>query len=241
MNDSDKTLEEEKLEILKRTIEKRPLGYTLKEVSDIPKIKETIGTRNTVRKYINILLDQGEIKSRKIGAYKLYHSKKRIIMKKLFREYPQLKKFFLNLFKSISTVLSDNIDVIGKEIGIEMFKSSEIMKSRVSNFRQDLKKELKEIPFKRFLRVIKLRFAMDFDQNVQIKEEKGGIYYFIIGESEFIKEGAEFHFYLQAGLIESMLRYIFDRKINVNVEKIDKTEQKCRIKFETEVRSKKRV
>ncbi|TFF87502.1 MAG: hypothetical protein EU549_04610 [Promethearchaeota archaeon] len=235
MNDSDENLEDKKLELLKSTIEKRPFGYTLKEISDIQEIKDEIGSRNTVRKYIDILKDQGEIKSRKIGAYKLYHSKKRLIMKKLFREYPQLKTYLLNIFKSLTNIFSDEVDEVGKQVGIEMFKTSEIMKSDLMKYRRELQKDSKEIPIIRYLRLIKLFLSMNFDQTIKIEEKENGIYHFIIENKDIINEGADIHFYMQAGFMESFLSNRMDRKIKVNVvDPINKKEKKCLFRIELE-------
>ncbi|TFF85332.1 MAG: hypothetical protein EU551_04290, partial [Promethearchaeota archaeon] len=166
MSDKNKKSEKDKLDLLKSIIEKRPFGYTLKEVSDIPKIKEIIGTRNTVRRYIETLKDQGEIKSRKIGNYTLYHSKKRLLMKKLFKEYPQLKSFMLNQFRSFTKVLGENMGVIGKQVGIEMFSSSDRMNSVLMDQIKGFHKSLGEIPIERILKILKLIFATDFEQNI---------------------------------------------------------------------------
>ena len=231
MSDKNKNSERIKLELLKSIIEKRPFGYTLKEISDIPEIKEKIGTRNTVRKYIETLKEQGEIKSRKIGNYTLYHSKKRLLIKKLFKEYPQLKLFMLNQLKSFTKVLGDNVGVIGKQVGIEMFSSSDRMNSVLMEQIKDFHKSLGEIPIERILRILKLRFAADLEQNIKI-ENKEDIYYFIIEESEFLKESAYIHFYIQAGIMESILKKVMNQKINVNVDSI--SDIKCIIKFERE-------
>lgn len=52
----------------------------------------------------------------------------------------------------------------------------------------------------------------------------------IIRDSIFLKEGAELHYYIQAGVIESKVKQLLNRDFEVNV--LEATRKICKMTFE---------
>jgi hypothetical protein len=83
---------EEKLQILKSIIDGNPFGYTLMEIYKNFKDKHKIGSRNTLKKYLAIMLNNQEIITKDIGNYRIFRSKNPYTVKNLFENYPYLER-----------------------------------------------------------------------------------------------------------------------------------------------------
>ncbi|MHA1309715.1 MAG: hypothetical protein ACTSWR_06730 [Candidatus Helarchaeota archaeon] len=227
-----KKSKEDKLRILKSIVDSRPFGFTLLEIFKNFQNEHMIGSRNTLKKYLEELVDLGEIKKKNVGRYTLYLSKDNLSPSKIFEEYPGLKNFIFNLFTSISNVFKDEIKTKGKLIGMEFFKfnKSQVFKNgfdekNLKRFRE----KFKILSLPQILENIKLRPLMGLKVEVEVIEENTK-YYLIYKNSEILQKGAWILYYIQIGFLESFLNVIFDQKISVNIESIDFS--KCVIKIE---------
>ena len=72
MQPTAKQRKSQKLKILKSIIDSYPFGYTLMEIYKKFKDRHGIGSRNTLKKYLDILMKRGVITSKIIGNYKIF-------------------------------------------------------------------------------------------------------------------------------------------------------------------------
>ena len=229
MSVENKINKKDKLEILERIIKSRPLGFTLQELYDNFQNDHKIGSRNTIKKYLDEMLEDGVINKRKIGHYVLYHSRSQVEIKKLFQEYPQIKALQLNLWRSLSIVFKDELNEKGKLIGKILFNSSDISKSPVLDVIKSIHDAEPKVRLKMISRKLKKGFLIGFEGQVETEINKN-ILYLTIKESELLNRGAWIFFYFQSGILESHLNAIHSQKFFVNIDYID--ENKCIIKIE---------
>jgi len=234
-SDSKKSTEE-KIEILKTIIEERPFGFTAMELYKNYKDRHNIGSRNTLKNYLSILLEKGEIQKRIIGNYKVYRSKKLKPMNELFSENPHLQKLMLKLFAAMTKVLKDDLELKGEAIGKEMALTAPMRTSKL--FEKFMKKKPLNMPKEQKIKVIqqfilKMRenenfFSSDESELVQDGEEL----ILFIRNSEILAEHAWIIYYVQIGMMKTMANEILNRGISIKVESINEKECKIRIKIE---------
>lgn len=219
---------EPKLEILKSLLDSYPFGYTLMELYKNFKNEHGIGSRNTLKKYLKILEERGEIQISKIGGYKVFRSKNQFSMKSIFKNYPLLEKISINLFSALTRVLNEELDEKGKLIGQEMAKSSPVMESKAIKQFQKSKDFLKVIPFKQFIESLSEKTILEHKTDVEFvaKENEASLTF---KDTKPLRSGAWIFYYIIAGMIETNLNEIFNQQVTVNVYSIN--ESKCVIKI----------
>jgi len=220
---------EKKLVILKSILDSNLFGYTLMELYN--KFREThgIGSRNTLKKYLGILVDREQIRIRVIGNYKVFRSNNPFTTKTLFELYPQIEKFSIDFLSAITKVLGEDIERKGKAIGRELARTLPLLESKAIQQFKQFKPFFKLIPFKKFLQSLREKTILEFEEDIEskIKENEA---FLIFRDTKLLKEGGWIHYYILAGIIEFHLNEIFSQMIEVNVESIN--EDECTIKFE---------
>jgi len=214
---------EPKLEILKAIIDRYPFGYTLMEIYKKFKAEHGIGSRNTLKKYLEILLEREEINSTIIGNYRIFRSKEPFSMKVLFAQYPHLEEFSINLFSALTKVLTTDMEQKGKLIGIEMAKSNPILESKVIKQFQKFKDFFRILPFQKFVETLREKTSLEFETNVDINvSENQALLTF--KDKKLLERGGWIFYYLIAGILETNLNEIFNQNVTVNVQSINKKE-----------------
>ncbi|HUY01023.1 MAG TPA: hypothetical protein VMV49_15780 [Candidatus Deferrimicrobium sp.] len=220
---------EAKLKILKSIIDSYPFGYTLMEIYKNFKDRHKIGSRNTLKKYLDVMLKKGEIITKEIGNYRIFRSKNPYTVKNLFEHYPYLENFSINFIAALNKVLKDEMPLKGKQIGIELAKSAPILESKVIKQFQKFKDFFQIMDFKEFIEKMREKTLLEFETNVEVTiNEKEAFLTF--RNTNLLKKHAWIFYYSIAGLIEANLNDIFYQQVSVNVESID--EEICIIKLE---------
>lgn len=223
MPPSIKKSSEAKLEILRSIINRRPFGYTLMEIYQKFKTEHGIGSRNTLKKYLEKLTDQGDINSTIIGNYRIFRSKEPFSIKFLFKQYPHLEEFSINLFSALTNVLADDLEQKGKLIGIEMAKSNPLLESKVLKQFQKFKDFFKVIPFQKFVETLREKTAFEFESDVDISvSEKQAVLTF--KDKKLLERGGWIFYYLLTGIIETYLNDIFNQNVTAKVHAINEKE-----------------
>ena len=236
MSSDSKKSTEEKIEILKTIIEERPFGFTAMELYKNYKDRHNIGSRNTLKNYLSILLEKGEIQKRVIGNYKVYRSKKLKPINELFSENPHLEKLTLKLFSAITKVLKDDLEFKGESIGKEMALSAPMRTSKL--FEKLMRKKPLNMPKEQKIKMIqqfilKMRENENFfSSNESELVQDGDDLILYIRNSQILAEHAWIIYYVQIGMIKTMSNDFLNRGISINVESINENECKIRIKLE---------
>jgi hypothetical protein len=227
---------ESKLEILKSIIEQHPFGLTLMEIYRKFRDVHGIGSRNTLKKYLGILLKNGEIEAKVVGTYRIFRAKNRFTMQQIFKTYPHFELFSLNFLSALTTILNGEMPEKGKLLGQEMAKTFPLLESKVIQQFKKVRDFLKIIPFKQFIEKL--------NENTQIEmrsegDDPGKFFTVTIEENEAtlifnntkpLQARAWILYYITAGMIEFHLNDIFNQNVKVDVEKIDPAECVIKIK-----------
>lgn len=222
---------QKKLEILKSILDNHPFGFTLMEIYKKFKHVHEIGSRNTLKKYLEILLKKGDIETRIIGNYKIFRSKTPFSAKTLFELYPTFEKFSLNFLLALTKVLDEDLHCKGKLIGKEIAKNFPILESKAIKQFRKFQDFFEILPFQQFLEKMKERTYLELEDNSDLITEEDHAY-LIYRDTKFLKEGAWVLYYIIAGFIETHLNEVFYQKVQVNVQSIN--EEQCTIKIEKE-------
>lgn len=185
------------------------------------KNQHQIGSRNTLKKYLEELTEKKEISAKVIGNYKIFRSKDPFSIKFLFNQYPHLEEFSINLFSALTNVLNDDLERKGKLIGIKMAKSNPIIESKVIKQFQKVKDFFKIIPFQKFVENLREKTSLEFetDVDIDVKENQATLTF---KDKKLLERGGWVFYYLIAGIIETYLNEIFNQNVTVNVLSIDK-------------------
>ncbi len=223
---------EPKLEILKAIIEQHPFGYTLMELYTKFKEMHGIGSRNTLRKYLGILLKKGEVEVEVIGTYRIFRAKNRFNMQQLFKTYPPLELFSLNFLTALTTILKSEMPEKGKLLGQEMAKSFPLLESKVIQQFKKVRDFLEIIPFRQFIEKLseKTQIETHSDIKLTIGENEAALHF---KNTKPLQVRAWILYYMLAGMIEFHLNDIFNQNVRVNVDKIDVNECIIKIRKET--------
>ncbi len=185
------------------------------------KTEHGIGSRNTLKKYLEILLEREEITSTIIGNYRIFRSKEPFSMKVLFAQYPHLEEFSLNLFSALTKVLASDMEQKGKLIGIEMARSNPILESKVIKQFQKAKDFFKIMPFQKFVETLREQTSFEFETDVKISvNENQAVLTF--KDKKLLERDGWIFYYLIAGILETHLNEIFNQNVTVNVQSINK-------------------
>jgi len=229
---------ESKLEILKSVIEQHPFGFTLMEIYTKFKDKHHIGSRNTLRKYLEVLLKRGDIEAKTVGTYRIFRATNRFTMQQIFKTYPHFELFSLNFLSALTAVLNGEMPEKGKLLGQEMAKTFPLLESKVIQQFKKVQDFLKIIPFKQFIEKLSEKTQMEMHSEI---EDAGKSFTVTIEENEAtlifnnakpLQAHAWILYYITAGMIEFNLNDIFNQNVKVDVEKIDTAE--CIIKIRKE-------
>ena len=223
MPPSIKKSSEAKLEILKSIINRYPFGYTLMEIYKKYKSEHGIGSRNTLKKYLEKLMDQGDISSTIIGNYRIFRSKEPFSIKFLFSQYPHLEEFSINLFSALTKVLADDIEQKGKLIGIEMAKSNPVLESKVIKQFQKFKDFFRIMPFQKFVETLREKTSLEFETDVDIKVSENQAF-LTFKDKKLLERDGWIFYYLITGILETHLNNIFNQNVIANVQSINKKE-----------------
>lgn len=194
-------------EILKY-IKEKPTGVTIAELS-----KKKGFSRNTISKYVSLLVLKKLIFKKKIGAYHLYFSPEIKFFSKMYS---------LSCYKALLAGLKRNYPNDGdvfKEIGRESLKYFDFILKPSSS------EKLRSIRYNRILKLYydvfgKFSTSLNIIQpKIELFRKKGGKNDKLIlkfTNSEFLDDSNDFiyHFYISAGMIEA----IWKREVNKNVK-----------------------
>ncbi|MDD1779485.1 MAG: hypothetical protein LUQ65_15085 [Candidatus Helarchaeota archaeon] len=228
---------ESKLEILKSIIDQHPFGFTLMEIYTKFKDMHHIGSRNTLRKYLEVLLKRGDIEAKTIGTYRIFRANQ-ITMQQIFKTYPHFELFSLQFLSALTTVLNGEMSEKGKLLGQEMARTFPLLESKVIQQFKKVRDFLKIIPFKQFIEKLSEKTQMEMHSEI---EDAGKSFTVTIEENEAtlifnntkpLQAHAWILYYITAGMIEFNLNDIFNQNVKVDVDKIDTTE--CIIKIRKE-------
>jgi hypothetical protein len=226
---------ESKLEILKSIIDQHPFGFTLMEIYTKFRAVHGIGSRNTLKKYLGLLLNRDEIEAKIVGTYRIFRSKNRFTMYQIFKAYPYFELFSLNFLSTLTSVLSEEMPEKGKLLGQEIVKTFPLLESKVILQFKKVGDFLKLIPFKQFIEKLSEKTQMELYSDLS---DAGQLFTVTVGENDAtlifskskpLQARAWILYYITAGMIEFYLNDIFNQNVKVNVEKIDSTE--CIIKI----------
>ncbi|NHI90890.1 MAG: hypothetical protein EAX96_00220 [Candidatus Lokiarchaeota archaeon] len=236
MSSNIKKSTEEKLEILKSIIDQRPFGFTLMEIYKNYKDQHGIGSRNTLKNYLDILLERDEIKKITIGNYKVFRSKNLTSMKDIFSQHPHFENMMIKLFAVISKALGDDLESKGETIGKEMaltapIRDSKLFQRMIKNHPKNIPKSQRILFYEKFFQKIKNNQDSPFDEELDIvfKDNEATL---IIKNSRLLAEGAWLYYYMQVGILKTMINEMMDQSASINVEVIN--EKECKIKFKLE-------
>ncbi len=233
MSTNIKRPQEEKLDLLKQIIEDHPFGLTSMDIYKNYKEIHNIGSRNTLKNYLKLLIDREEIKKEIIGNYKVFRPNK-----------PPHEFIMLKLFTAMSTVLKDDLQVKGEAIGRELalswpHKRSKFMEKRMKKQSQHTDERRKQ-------------FFTFFFQQMQKEEETPANKMFqgplfnesrevIIGDAEAtitfqnskaLSEKAWVFYYIQLGLQKTIINELLELNVSVKIESIN--EKECKFKYKLE-------
>ncbi|MHA1799466.1 MAG: hypothetical protein ACTSVY_13555 [Candidatus Helarchaeota archaeon] len=230
MSSNIKKPNEDKLEILKSIIDERPFGFTLMEIYKDYKERHGIGSRNTLKNYLNILLERKQIKKVVIGNYKVFRTLKDFSMKKLFNDHPILEKKIINFFSALTIALQDDLESNGERIGRELINTSPIKKNI-------LIKKFKKIPilnkketFQILLSKIKEGQGMPFHDKTEVivNDDEAII---TIKDSKLLRKKAWIFYYIQVGALKFLLEEILNQSISIKIKSITEIECKIHLKI----------
>lgn len=227
---------EEKIEILKTIIEERPFGFTAMELYKNYKDRHEIGSRNTLKNYLGVLLEKGEIQKSVVGNYKVYRSKKISSMGEIFELHPHFQFLMLKTFAAITKVLENELENKGEMIGKEMGLTAPIRDSKLyGSFMKkkpiQLPKERRILVFHQFLQKIKENQEFPFnDETELILNEDQAI--LTIRNTKALEMGAWVIYYIQVGLFKTVINEIMSHKVSIKIEKINHSECRINIKLE---------
>jgi len=233
MSTNIKKPQEEKLEIIKQVIEGHPFGLTLMDIYRDYKDSHNIGSRNTLKNYLQILIDREEIKKVIIGNYKVFRSVK-----------PPHEYLMVKLYSAISKVLKNDLEVKGEEVGRELvlsfpLKGPKFMEKMI-NKRMKLSPNQNKLFFQNFFQRMQKGEGGPFKgafQEPLIKDSReviigDGEATVIIRDSKALSEHAWFHYYIQLGFIKTLLNEKMKFPVSVKIESI--TEKECVFKYKLE-------
>ena len=225
--------QEEKLNILKLVIEDHPFGLTLMDIYRDYKESHNIGSRNTLKNYLKILVERDEIQKAVIGNYKVFRSKK-----------PPHEFMMLKLFSAISTALKDDLEKKGELIGRELVLSAPMKGPKFMEKMMNRKKNIPPDQYKNFFHNFFQRMQKGeghpfkgvfdgplFNENREVIIGDGEATV-IIRDSKALSEHAWIHFYIQLGMIKTILKEKIKFPVAVVIESID--EKKCVFKYKLE-------
>jgi len=227
-----------KLEILKSLIEQHPFGFTLMEIYTKFKNLHGIGSRNTLKKYLEVLLKTGAIEAKTVGTYRIFRAKNRFTMQQIFKTYPHLELLSLNFLSALTAILDTEMPEKGKLLGQEMAKTFPFLESKVIQQFKKVRDFLKIIPFREFIEKLNEKTQIEMHSDIN---DSGKFFTLTIEENEAalcfnntkpLQVHAWIFYYILSGMIEFHLNDIFNQNVTVNVEKIDATE--CIIKIRKE-------
>lgn len=210
---------ESKLEILKSILESHPFGYTLMELYRKFNKEHGIGSRNTLKKYLEILVEKGDLEIKVIGTYRIFRARNRFRWKNLFEQYPPLERLSMDFLAVLTKVLDAELPEKGKEIGREMGNKFPILESKVIKQYMRVKNFLKHIPFKEFFEKMNAKIMPDSPSNftVQIDENQARL---VFTNSTLLRNQAYIFFHILCGILEFHLNEIFNQNVTVNVESL---------------------
>jgi len=223
-----KKYNESKLEIIKSIIDRNPFGYTLMEIYSKYKSEHGIGSRNTLKKYLNILVETGDVETHVLGAYRLYRSKNKVTFYSLFKKYPLLETTTINFFIALSQVLGPHSSPLLKQIGIEFAKKTPLLESKVIQQFKKFKQFLKMLPFKQFIQKFSEQILVEnqpyIDTIMADKEAR-----LILTKMATLQKRAWGLIYVLAGILEYYMNEIFNQNVTVTIDSISTT--RCVIKI----------
>jgi hypothetical protein len=214
---------EPKLEALKSIIRRSPFGYTLVEIFRKFKDEHEVGSRNTLRNYLELLLEAGEIEVREVGNYRIFRSKNRFTMENLYKNYPHLEQLITNFFAVLSKVLDKDLPKKAKQIGIEIAKKSPMLESKAIQQFKKFQDFFAILPFKQFIENLSKRTLLELktDAKIHATETEATL---IFKDTKALRDEAWSLFYMLAGVIEYNLNEIFLQNVTVTVESITQNE-----------------
>ena len=193
----------------------KPDGVT---ITDIAKDKEY--SRNTVSKYVSLLVFKKKIFSRKVGAYNLYFCEEEISFPKIFTI-----EYYKGILSGLKQKFPDSEDLF-KEIGHICYKHID------SSIGPMISKELKGIKVNRLIKIyyeVFGNFYPSYDVphpliDVSLKKMDNNKTKTILKftHSEFLRDTDDFmyHAYIVAGLIEELWKKEVGIIIQCNVESV---------------------
>ena len=193
----------------------KPDGVT---ITDIAKYKKH--SRNTVSKYVSLLILKKKIFSRKVGAYKLYFCEEEISFPKIF-----IIEYYKGILSGLKQKFPDSEDLF-KEIGRICYKHIDLSLGDV------VSKELKGPKVNRFIKIYNDVFGKFYPSsevtnpliNISLKKLDNNKTKTILKftHSEFLQDTDDFiyHAYIVSGLIEELWKKEVGRIIQCNVESV---------------------
>ena len=188
-------------------------------ITDIAKDKKY--SRNTVSKYVSLLILKKKIFSRKVGAYKLYFCEEEISFPKIF-----IIEYYKGILSGLKQKFPDSEDLF-KEIGHICYKHIDLSLGAV------VSKELKGPKVNRFIKIYNDVFGKFYPSsevtnpliNISLKKLDNNKTKTILKftHSEFLQDTDDFiyHAYIVAGLIEELWKKEVGRIIQCNVESVN--------------------
>ena len=193
----------------------KPDGVTITEIA-----KDKEYSRNTVSKYVSLLILKKKIFSRKVGAYKLYFCEEEISFPKIF-----IIEYYKGILSGLKQKFPDSGDLF-KEIGRICYKHIDFSLGAV------ISKEFKGFKVNTFIKIYNDVFGkfypssdvinplIDISQKKLDNNKTKTILKFT--NSEFLQDTDDFiyHAYIVAGLIEELWKREVGRIIKCNVENV---------------------
>ncbi len=219
------------MKIILECLEINTAGLTITDIA-----KKTDISRNTIYRYIDILEEKDLVFKKKVGAYHLYFTKEREILKKdlIYGFYKGLLSVFKennpnkeNLYKEIGKSLAKYVPASLWAIGSKLQKrlkqfSNEFLLKTVGKFLQ-------------YLDPLKLNLTL---KEIEMSENNNSVQYHFIN-IESAKNDPEFinHYYLLVGFVEVKLGEICGKKFKCDLQefKISENPEDIYIKISLEI------
>lgn len=212
-----------KNEIL-NALKEEPFGLTIFELSE-----RTNRSRNTISTYVKEKM-RDIIDHKSVGNYTLYFLKEESF-EDVFLKNPILRNFYSSLLIGLQRIFGEQIKLKAKEIGYEISKKISLPIEGELRLRDLQSQKMFDQVFLRRMLINHTKRIEKSDRCVtEVQFLSNGKALLIIKDSIFLKEGAELHYYIQAGVIESKVKQLLNRDFEVNV--LEATRTICKMTFE---------